>query len=305
MKIRYVPIVLVMLLCSMPPAKADVNIGIGIGLPNTSIEFNLQEYPELVLMPGYPVYYAPQLEANFFFYDGMYWVYQNDNWYESSWYNGPWWLVEPEFVPVFILRIPVRYYRQPPSYFFGWSYYAPPRWGDHWGHDWEQSRRGWDRWNRRFVHTPAPLPIYQRQFFGDQYPRQVEQQRELQKRGYRYQSQDPLVRQRHPEQTVQRKPQQEKQGITPAKRPGQQDGIDIPRSRSPQRGGIEVQRLNPDSPQQTRPRAQVYEQPQQQGSAQRKQHVPKSADQQKKQQGDKKAKRESKAGQEQEHDRNK
>ena len=41
-------------------------------------------------VPGYPVYYAPDIGGNYFFYDGRYWVYQDDNWYSSSWYNGPW-----------------------------------------------------------------------------------------------------------------------------------------------------------------------------------------------------------------------
>ena len=104
-------------------------------------------YPTLVLVPGYPVYYAPQLNSNYFFYDGMYWVYQADNWYASSWYNGPWVLVAPVAVPVFVLRVPVRYYRQPPLYFRAWSPNAPPRWGEHWGNAWEQRRRGWDNWN--------------------------------------------------------------------------------------------------------------------------------------------------------------
>ena len=31
--------------------------------------------PELVVMPGYPVYYAPNVAANYFFYDGLYWVF--------------------------------------------------------------------------------------------------------------------------------------------------------------------------------------------------------------------------------------
>lgn len=117
LKIRHVFIVLGMLLSSV--ASAAVQVSIGIGLPNVSIGINLPAYPQLVRVPGYPVYYAPRLDANFFFYDSMYWVYQDDNWYASSWYNGPWGLVGPEAVPVFVLRIPVRYYRQPPPYFRG------------------------------------------------------------------------------------------------------------------------------------------------------------------------------------------
>jgi len=158
---RYVTIVLWLLFCSVTSAVAQVSISIGINLP---------VYPTLVQVPGYPVYYAPRLNSNFFFYDGMYWVYEGDNWYASSWYNGPWSLVGPEFVPLFVLRIPVRYYRNPPMYFRGWRSDAPPRWGDHWGNEWQQRRSGWDRWQRSSVPAIAPLPVYQRQYSGDRYP---------------------------------------------------------------------------------------------------------------------------------------
>src|SRR5664279_713556 len=112
-------IVMSMLLCSIASAAAQVSVG--IGLPGVSIGINLAVYPQLVAVPGYPVYYAPQVNSNYFFYDGMYWVYQQDNWYASSWYNGPWQLVMPEAVPLYVLRVPVRYYRRPPAYFHGWA----------------------------------------------------------------------------------------------------------------------------------------------------------------------------------------
>ncbi len=192
-KIRYGLIVLSMLLCLVTSAAAQVSIG--IGLPNVSIGINLPLFPTLVRVPGYPVYYAPQMEANYFFYDGMYWVYQDDNWYTSTWYNGPWYLVMPEDVPLFVLRVPVRYYRQPPMYFRGWVSNAPPRWGQHWGHGWEQKRRGWDRWKRSSAPAPAPLPVYQRKYSGDRYPTRVEQQHTLRSKSYRYQPRDKVVRQ--------------------------------------------------------------------------------------------------------------
>jgi hypothetical protein len=184
LKTRYTFIFLGMLLYPLA-SPAEVSVSIGINLPI---------YPNLVAVPGYPVYYAPQLQANFFFYDGMYWVYQNDNWYTSSWYNGPWWLVNPDQVPVFILRVPVQYYRQPPPYFKGWRSDAPPRWGDHWGHDWEQRRSGWDRWNHSAVPAPAPLPTYQRRYSREHYPQQVQQQQKLQQQQYRYKPRDPVAR---------------------------------------------------------------------------------------------------------------
>ena len=180
-------ILLSILLCSITSATAQVSFGLSIGI-------NQPAYPELVPVPGYPVYYAPQVDSNYFFYDGMYWVYEQDNWYMSPWYNGPWDLMAPEAVPLFVLRIPVRYYRRRPAYFQGWSSDAPPRWGEHWGNTWEQRRRGWDTWDRRSVPRPAPLPVYQRQYSGDQYPPPAQQQ-VLQSQNYRYQPRDPVVQQ--------------------------------------------------------------------------------------------------------------
>jgi len=191
---RHLLIVIWMLLGSMTSAMAQVSVGIGIGLPGVSIGINLPVFPDLVRVPGYPVYYAPQVDANFFFYDGLYWVYVGDNWYASSWYNGPWSLFSPDSVPLFILRVPVRYYRLPPPYFHGWHSDAPPRWGEHWGRDWDQRRSGWDRWDRRAVPAPAPLPTYQRRYYGDRYPH-AEQQPSLQGQHYRYRPRDPAVRQ--------------------------------------------------------------------------------------------------------------
>ena len=193
-------LLLLMLFCSVAPATAQVSLG--IGLPTVSIGINLQSYPKLVPVPGYPVYYAPQLRSNYFFYDGMYWIYQDDRWYASSWYNGQWGIVAPEVVPVYVLRIPVRYYQRPPKHFRGWQPDAPPRWGQHWGNEWEQRRSGWDRWDRNAAPAPAPLPVYQRRYAGDRYP-WLEQQQALQVRNYRYQPHDPAVRENYDARRVQ------------------------------------------------------------------------------------------------------
>ena len=187
-------VALSMLLCASTSAPAQVSIAIGV--PGVSLGINVPVYPQLVPVPGYPVYYAPRLNSNYFFYDGMYWLYQYDNWYVSSWYNGPWDLVSPYAVPLVILRIPVRYYRHPPAYFHGWASNAPPRWGEHWGNAWERERHGWDGRDRRFAPAPAPLPKYQRQYSGSRYP-SANQQQALEARHYGYMPQDPAVRQRY------------------------------------------------------------------------------------------------------------
>ncbi len=184
------------------PAYAQVTIAFGV--PSQSIGMNMPTYPDFQRVPKYPVYYAPQANSNLFFYDGMYWAYQKDNWYRSSWYNGPWHKVSRKHVPNYILRVPVRYYRHPPQYFRGWSNDAPPRWGQYYGAEWEQERHGWDTWDRRSAPPPAPLPVYQRQYYGDRYP-QYEQQPVIRSQYYQYQPSDPVVRQHYHEEEVQAK----------------------------------------------------------------------------------------------------
>lgn len=173
-------------------ANAAVSVNIGINLPT---------YPRLVPVPGYPVYYAPGVNSNFFFYDGLYWVFDGENWYDSRWYNGPWTVVDPFYVPSYVLRVPVRYYRHAPAYFRGWRADAAPRWNEHWGRDWEGRRGDWNRGNRG-VAAPAraPLPDYQRRYAGDRYPRVEQQQQQVHNQNYRYQPRDEAVRQRYQEQ---------------------------------------------------------------------------------------------------------
>ncbi len=230
---RYRLIVLLTLLCLTTSAAAQVSVSININVP---------VYPELVVVPGYPVYYAPQLRMNYFFYDGMYWVYDGENWYSSFWYNGPWRLIVPVAVPVFILRIPVRYYQVPPPYFRAWKPDAPPRWGERWGREWEQRRSGWDRWDRRSAPAPAPLPAYQRNYSGDRYPRSEQQQRALLQQNYRHQPRDPVVREYYhqlrtqappaPAKPQQKTPRQHERSAPPSPSPSQRSQ-EVPRSRSP------------------------------------------------------------------------
>lgn len=179
---RHLLVALWILFCSATSAMAQVSVSINVSL-----------FPELIRVPGYPVYYAPRLGVNFFFYDGLYWVFEGDTWYASSWYNGPWRIVYPQYVPFFVLRIPVRYYVSPPPYFRDWRPDRPPRWGQHWGRDWERQRSGWDRWDRKAAPAPAPLPTYQRKYSGERYP-DIERQRSLHSENYRYRPREAGVR---------------------------------------------------------------------------------------------------------------
>ncbi len=194
---RYFLFAIVMLLypAISTQALAQSQLSISVGDRGVSLGFAMSTYPTMVRIPGYPVYYDPRVDENYFFYDGLYWVYGDDNWYSSPWYNGPWDRIPPAYVPLFVLRVPVRYYRRPPAYFRGWRSDAAPRWGQHWGRDWERQRSGWDRWDRRSVPRAAPLPTYQRNYTGSHYPRQLDQQRSIESRNYRYQPREAASRQ--------------------------------------------------------------------------------------------------------------
>jgi len=113
----------------------------------------------------------------------MFWVYVGDNWYtKRRGYDGPWELVEPVAVPLYILRVSaVRYYRQPPPYFRDLGRGAPRRTGgEHWGRSWEERRRGIGiAGTRSAVPPPAPLPTYQQRYSGNRYPH-IDQQQVLQ-----------------------------------------------------------------------------------------------------------------------------
>lgn len=191
------------LLCGAASYAAAQQVHIYIGEPRMTIGVEMPVYPQFVRVPGYPVYYAPRVNANVFFYDGLYWVFTDDRWYASTWYNGPWSEVVPEAVPLYVLRVPVRYYRQPPAYFSRWAAYSPPRWEERWGSSWAQQRIGWDRWDRNAVPAAAPLPLYQRNYSGSRYPRVVEQQVTLQRQQYSYRPRDTVVQQYYRQQGVQ------------------------------------------------------------------------------------------------------
>jgi hypothetical protein len=127
------------------PAAAQVRVDIGIHLPGP---------PSLVVVPGTPVYYAPRAPANVFLYGHQYYAFTNGGWYVGPNWNGPWVVVEPAYVPVPVLRVPVAYYRLPPGHWKGWKRSAPPHWEAQYGRGWREtaSERDWrekeERWDR-------------------------------------------------------------------------------------------------------------------------------------------------------------
>jgi len=166
------------------------------------IDVDLPSYPEMQPVEDLPVYYAPGVNSNYFFYDGLYWDYYNDGWYSSPWYNGPWAVVDPVYVPTYLLWVPVRYYHRPPAYFHGWAGNRPPRWGAHWGPDWQQRHNAVYSGPRPQRVERAPLPHYQRQYTRDNYPRGA-QQNQVHSQQYAYRPRENVVQQQYQARGIQ------------------------------------------------------------------------------------------------------
>jgi hypothetical protein len=102
-------------LCSAVSTGAgEVTIHIGISTP-----------PQLVVVPGTSVYYAPDVPVNYFFYHGRYYTVARDTWYTASTYNGPWAVLQIGQVPPPVLAVPVEYYKVPPGHL---KKQGPPPW---------------------------------------------------------------------------------------------------------------------------------------------------------------------------------
>ena len=115
---------------SARPAAAGVSIGINLVAP-----------PSLVIVPGTPVAYAPAVPANYFYYGGQYYVW-NNGWFVGRGYNGPWFAVAPAYVPRPLLTVPVRYYRAAPAPWHRWNRQGPPHWAPAYGYDWRGHHPG-------------------------------------------------------------------------------------------------------------------------------------------------------------------
>jgi hypothetical protein len=91
------------------PAQAEVNVNIGIGIPIPAPVFVVPAPPAVVVVPGVaaPVYYAPGLEVDIFFYGGWWWTPNQGSWFRSRAYSGPWGFVQRP--PAVFVNMPHNY----------------------------------------------------------------------------------------------------------------------------------------------------------------------------------------------------
>jgi hypothetical protein len=115
----------IILVAAASATASDINIDIGLGIPHIQPPIVLTAPPQLLVVPGTSVYYAPEMPANYFFYKGRYYTAVNNIWSMAPAYNGPWAVIRIGQVPAPILSVPVEYYKVPPGHL---KKKGPPPW---------------------------------------------------------------------------------------------------------------------------------------------------------------------------------
>src|SRR3989442_10129620 len=103
-------IVLAAGLLAAPARATDVHIGINIGVPPPPPPVVVEAPPPLLVVPRTPVYYAPALPYNYFYYGGLYYTLPQDHLVYAPSFQRPWRLVPIQHLPRPDLPRPGRYY---------------------------------------------------------------------------------------------------------------------------------------------------------------------------------------------------
>lgn len=102
------------------PAHAGTNVSVNVGLPVPVAvapapvvvapqPVYVQYPPDMAIIPGTNVYFAPGVSVDLFFHNNYWWNRRGDHWYRANAYNGPWTSVGPRHVPAPVYRVPANY----------------------------------------------------------------------------------------------------------------------------------------------------------------------------------------------------
>lgn|SRR5512137_195433 len=111
-------------LMAASPAVADglrIGVSVPVPAPPTVVITHprppvVMAPPQLVVVPGSPVFYAPGASINFFAYGGRYYTFHEGAWFVATTYGSPWVTIAPARVPRPVLTVPAAYYKIPPGH---------------------------------------------------------------------------------------------------------------------------------------------------------------------------------------------
>ena len=130
-------------------ATAGVNINVGINVPPPP-PLVIPAPPPVIVVPRTYVYFAPDLEAEIFFYHGYWYRPYQGNWYRSGSYNGRWVYISPKRMPTVLLNLPPDFRHAPTGHQcipYGqvkknWSAWEREKyWDKHGGKEWHADEK--------------------------------------------------------------------------------------------------------------------------------------------------------------------
>ncbi|HTK69640.1 MAG TPA: hypothetical protein VL857_07520 [Candidatus Eisenbacteria bacterium] len=163
---------LALLIPAVLPAQSEAAVSVGVSLhvgdPYRGLSLHFSSAPRLALIPASQVYYVPSYDRDLYRYGNAWYTTQDDCWYQSSSYNGPFVQIDVSSVPRPIWNIPNRYRRSwggsqaqaysdpgsqaPTSHDRGWNRGGHQGWNGNRGQNgWQQNDRNDDRRNDRWT----------------------------------------------------------------------------------------------------------------------------------------------------------
>lgn len=137
---------LALLIPAALPAKSEAAVSVGVSLhvgdPYRGLSLHFSSAPRVALIPASQVYYVPNYDRDLYRYGGSWYYTQDDCWYRSSSYNGPFVQIAVSSVPRAIYNVPATYRRHwggPPSHAPAYGYRRNQGQSSGW------SRGGYDR----------------------------------------------------------------------------------------------------------------------------------------------------------------
>jgi len=150
----FVGATLLTLMGPFPKGYAEVNVNVGINVPPPP-PLVIPAPPPLFVIPRTYVYFAPDVDADVFFYQGYWYRPHQGHWYRSKTYNGKWVYLSPGRVPRAVIHVPPDFRHVPPGHRHipygdvrkNWrSWERNKYWERHGGREWHgEERREHDR----------------------------------------------------------------------------------------------------------------------------------------------------------------
>lgn len=131
-----------LLISAAMPARSEAAVSVGVSLhvgdPYRGLSLNFRSQPDMALIPASHVYYTRNYDRDLYRYGRSWYYVEDDCWYRSSSYNGPFVRIDVSSVPRQIYNVPTRYRR-------AWG--GPPAHAPAYGYRRNQGQTGYG-WNR-------------------------------------------------------------------------------------------------------------------------------------------------------------